>query len=350
MSQARTSFDSSVAAALEASPPRIPVIVGPCGAGRTSLLHRLRARGEPAACQYVSLARAVSTPERFLASVRAASPFDWPQPVDTPAGPREAFDLMAMFLTRARTGSGRPATFLLDEFLEVKTFEHFPGLRHAVTELIGELAASDNRFVLTTRFVFRMLRELRAAPDRFAVLHLPPLAIDDVAEPLRRQAGLSASAADEAARVVLALTDGRAAYAGDVVRMMASRGADGRDPVAAFAALLAPGGEINHRCRHSYEFRLHRARGYGSLKAVLGILADEEPLNLTEIAARMQRTPGSTKDYLGWLQDVDLVAVERKRYRVADPVLRLWISLHTRCDAPEPAEVGKAVRRYASSI
>ena len=34
---------------------------------------------------------------------------------------------------------------------------------------------------------------------------------------------------------------------------------------------------------------------------------EEEPLTLTEISLRLRRTPGSTKDYLSWLEDVDLV-------------------------------------------
>ena len=41
--------------------------------------------------------------------------------------------------------------------------------------------------------------------------------------------------------------------------------------------------------------RLHKARGYGALKAILEILAEEEPLTLTEVAHRLHRTPGSTK-------------------------------------------------------
>ena len=45
-------------------------------------------------------------------------------------------------------------------------------------------------------------------------------------------------------------------------------------------------------CGWCYELRLHRARGYGALKAILGILAEDEPLTLTEIAQRLQRTPG----------------------------------------------------------
>ena len=46
------------------------------------------------------------------------------------------------------------------------------------------------------------------------------------------------------------------------------------DPVAALAALFAPDGRLTARCRESYEFRLHRARGYGALKAILGVLAE----------------------------------------------------------------------------
>ncbi len=84
-------------------------------------------------------------------------------------------------------------------------------------------------------------------------------------------------------------------------------GPGGHDAVSALVALMAPGGRLARQCGFSYELRLHRARGYGALKAILEILADEEGLTLTEISQRLQRTPGSTKDYLSWLEDVDLV-------------------------------------------
>ena len=42
-----------------------------------------------------------------------------------------------------------------------------------------------------------------------------------------------------------------------------------RDPVSALVALLAPDGALDRRCRFCYELRLHRARGYGALKAIL---------------------------------------------------------------------------------
>src|ERR671923_2931534 len=116
---------------------------------------------------------------------------------------------------------------------------------------------------------------------------------------------------------------------------MAPRG--GADPVSALAALLGPGGQLAAACRFSYELRLHRARGYGALKAILDVLAEQEPLTLTEIALRLHRTPGSTKDYLSWLEDVDLIVSRQKRYSFADPMLRLWVRLHCR-PAPPPDE------------
>ena len=73
------------------------------------------------------------------------------------------------------------------------------------------------------------------------------------------------------------------------------------------------------RCSFCYELRLHRARGYGALKAILEILADEEGLTLTEISQRLQRTPGSTKDYLSWLEDVDLVVVATEALQLHRP-------------------------------
>jgi len=82
----------------------------------------------------------------------------------------------------------------------------------------------------------------------------------------------------------------------------------------------AQGGRLSKECAFCYELRLHRARGYGALKAILEILADVEGLTLTEISQRLQRTPGSTKDYLSWLEDVDLVASKQKRYSFTDPL------------------------------
>ena len=75
------------------------------------------------------------------------------------ASAREAFEHTLSYF-RVRTSANRPATFLLDEVLELRTFESFPGLRHVLRELLQALAESGNRFVLTSRYVARAHRLL----------------------------------------------------------------------------------------------------------------------------------------------------------------------------------------------
>ena len=152
---------------------------------------------------------------------------------------------------------------------------------------------------------------------------------------------------DYLARAVQALTDGRAAYVRAIGDAMAQMGGDRRSDQRADRRCCRADGALNHWCRFCYELRLHRARGYGALKAILDILAEEEPLTLTEISQRLHRTPGSTKDYLSWLEDVDLVTSRQKRYSFTDPLLRLWVRLHCRPVPPTDDDVAREVQRYA---
>jgi len=68
-------LERRVIAALEATPARIPVVIGGCGTGRTTLLHALADRMGRDQCQYVDVERAASTPERFHQAFAATSPF-----------------------------------------------------------------------------------------------------------------------------------------------------------------------------------------------------------------------------------------------------------------------------------
>ena len=62
----RTILSRRVAAALEASPSRIPVLLGGCGSGRSTLLQQVRDRLGRTAVQYIDVERTATTPERFL--------------------------------------------------------------------------------------------------------------------------------------------------------------------------------------------------------------------------------------------------------------------------------------------
>jgi hypothetical protein len=363
----RPSLERRVLSALEGPPgggPRIPVVLGGCGTGRTSLLLRVRDLVGRGACQYIDVERIATTPERLFQALRDSSPFAAPPaqpPARTDGSARVAFESTLAFLGSTRAPGDAPATFLLDEFLELRTFESFPGLRSVLRDLIAALAASGNRFVLTSRYPARALRVLRDAPPQFEIVHVTPLSAAEIRSTLAAGVDVDRAgtvlrdaeddrARDEFARLVQVLSEGRPAYARMLVETAAATATRGaHDPVSALAALLAPGGALAVHCRFSYELRLHRARGYGALKAILDVLAEEEPLTLTEIALRLRRTPGSTKDYLSWLEDVDLIVSHQKRYSFADPLMRLWVRLHCRPVPPSDEDVVHEVHRYVMS-
>jgi hypothetical protein len=360
----RPSLERRVLTALEGTVsgvPRIPVVLGGSGTGRTSLLLRVRDLLGRNACQFIDVERIATTPERMFQAIRDVSPFAFhtsPSAMRADTSARTAFDATLSWLGAARAPADAPATFLLDEFLELRTFESFPGLRSVLRDLITSLGSNGNRFVLTSRYTARALSVLRDAPHQFEIIHVAPLTAAEIRATLPAGADLQRAATgrseaeddrarDELARLVQALSEGRPAYARllvDTAAAMATRGA--ADPVSALAALLAPGGALALQCQYCYELRLHRARGYGALKAILEVLAEEEPLTLTEISLRLRRTPGSTKDYLSWLEDVDLIVSHQKRYSFADPMMRLWVRLHCRPAPPSDDDVVREVHKY----
>ena len=157
----RPSLERRVLTALEATVsgvPRIPVVLGGCGTGRTSLLLRVRDLLGRSACQYIDVERIATTPERLFQAIRDVSPFAFhagPASARAEATARMAFDSTLAWLGAARAPGDAPATFLLYEFLELRTFESFPGLRSVLRDLLAALAGSQNRFVLTSRYSAR---------------------------------------------------------------------------------------------------------------------------------------------------------------------------------------------------
>ena len=352
----RPSVERRVLSALEATPARVPVVLGPCGSGRTSLLLHLRHTVGANRCQYVDVEQIATTPEGFLQALSLHSPFSYSKQsisLGVNGSAREAFELTLAFLESAQTDSGDPVVFLLDEALEFKTFESFPGLRTVLSDLIQALPNSRNRFVLSTRFVSRAHRLLRDASAEYEVIHMPPLSVVEVADSLSDEyAPQDSLDRAELARSVQALTGGRPSYVKLLDDAMRELGG-GRvcdDPVAALASQMRRGAPLWERCRFYYELRVHRARGYGSLKAILQVLAEEELLTLTEIAQRLRRTPGSTRDYLSWLEDVDLISIRQKRYAFTDPLLRLWVRLHCRVEPMDQEQLGQEVQQFAHAV
>src|SRR5262249_39710702 len=168
----------------------------------------------------------------------------------------------------------------------------------------------------SSRYVARALRLLRDRAARFEIIPMPQLTAEDTHDILGPAQPASSDDGDYLARTVNSLSDGRPSYVraladelailrehapggpGGLGRIVGSGSNIGSDPISALVSLLSPDGRLAKECGFCYELRLHRARGYGALKAILEILGEEEGLTLTEISHRLQRTPGSTKDYL----------------------------------------------------
>lgn len=333
---------------LRAPTPGIPLLLGGCGSGRTRLLHDVAAQVSAETMPvYLDVERLATTPEQcyrsLLRHVRVA---EGPEAPPAPASlgcPRDAFSAILLLLTSSRAPSGRRFTFLLDEVLDLRTFESFPGLKRLLSEMGTALGRSENAFVLASRFQRRSERLLAPWPG------LSPLRLDESQSPEDGRAAEALSSLDPSEQwQVLALTGGRLGYAilvGDSLRQARRHGI--ADPVGALTEQMLAGGALERRLRLSYEVRLQRARGYGALRAILDVLAEQQPLTLTQVAQRLHRTPGSTKDYLSWMLDVDLLTVDHKRYTVADPLLRLWIRLNNGVQAPGESVVARETQRYA---
>lgn len=337
-----------VLSVLAAPVPGIPLLVGGCSAGRTHALQAVMARlGGDTTPVYLDVERLATTPEQcYRALLRHVQPADESASLPAPASlasPREAFAAVLRVLTAGRAASGRRFTFLLDEVLDLRTFESFPGLKSLMAETGAALGTSPNRFVLATRFRQRGAR-LAAHWPRVSTLMLDDASAIDDGRPGDALAGLDPFEQQQ----VLALAGGRLGYAvlvSDALRQARRHGL--ADPVGALTEQMLCGSALERRLRLSYEVRLQRARGYGALRAILDVLAEQQPLTLTQIAQRLHRTPGSTKDYLSWMLDVDLLTVERKRYTVSDPLLRLWVRLNNGAQAPGDAHVARETQRYA---
>ena len=176
----RQNLEDQILSVLDASPSRIPIIVGLDGSGRTSLLLNLLDRlSNRAPCQYVNVEGTATTPERFWATLTKESPFNKNRPpqLSGPTKPLNAFKATVEFFSGARSHNGQNVIFLLDEVLELRTFESFPGLRNALQDLLQGLGESDNYFILSTRYITRAQRLLRNNPNQFELIRMPPLTL-----------------------------------------------------------------------------------------------------------------------------------------------------------------------------
>ena len=310
------------------------LLTGPPGAGKTTLLTALGtalARQGWIVCA-LDLMGAASSPERFVHAALGA----------LPAGPLAARMGDALEIQRLASAGrlngesavralfslwasldevgGRPVALLLDEASEIRSLAYFPGLREVAKPFHAALTARRRGTILATSFPtlakkLGVLETLDLAPLQAA--HLAPYVSPRIA-------------AD-----VVRLSFGWPRYA----RVLVESVRDGDEVVTAFVSQLRLGGRLEVVLRATYESLLLRSRGYGSSKALLGMIAEKPGQNLTSLYREMGRSPGATRDYLVWLVEVDAVRMVGKRYHYVDGLLAHWVRLHARGRLPTLAEI-----------
>ncbi|HXV61730.1 MAG TPA: ATP-binding protein [Vicinamibacteria bacterium] len=301
------------------------VLAGARGSGKTTLLKSLLTRwkpGDPVAL--LKLEPLASTPELLESESRRLAPllFRGRRHRET-----NAFDALLDGLRRRPKDS----LLLLDDITEIRTFSYFRDVDNPLQELIAALQ-SRGQTVATSRHPFWIKRELPGLP----LVEIPPVGAAELFE-----AGYPEAEALQAA------TGGMALH---VHRLGETLEAHGLGIEEALSRELEEGGRIEAECRATLAELLHRARGYNACKAILRILADEEELKLTEIARRMARTPGSTRDYLRWLEEVDLIEAREKRFSYVDKLLRLWIRIYGRGVIATRNDVRTEVARHLGAL
>jgi hypothetical protein len=311
------------------------VLGGPIGSGKTTLLRRLAATldREGWTVVYLDLMGAASCPERFVAAALDALPAErfadrLPQALEIRrvaasgrahgcAAVQGVFNLFRSLDTDAL---GRRVAVLLDEATEIRSLAYFEGLRKVAEPFAGALNGRARGTLLATSFP-SLAHKLWGWP----LLDAAPLSAADLAPWLP----------EGVAQDLLRVSFGWPRYVGLLLEALA-RG-DGVAPT--WTREMSPGGRLEQACRYSYESLLLRSRGYGMSKALLGAVAHAEGANLTALCREFGRSPGATRDYLGWLLGVDALRMVRKRYYYVDGLLRQWVRLYARGRLPAAHEI-----------
>jgi AAA+ ATPase superfamily predicted ATPase len=239
------------------------------------------------------------------------------------------------FPRQAAATLGKKIVLICDEFQEIRTLENYPNSQNVVALLRAELQSESEVQYILTGSAISVLAGLLSNPKSPLFAQFTRVAV----EPFDRESTqelanklLSESLEPDLYPLLHSLTGGhpfyitavtrRVSYLVDVVQRPASPDVIKQ---AFLVETLSPGGRIYDFCQYVYDLSLQKAKGYGALKSVLQILAQEEGLTATQVSRQLRVTSASGSDYLRWLCEVDLVVEKDKAYYFRDPVLRFWV-------------------------
>jgi len=222
----------------------------------------------------------------------------------------------------------------LDEFTEISTLSHYPGVREPLKYFRASLSGQNHVAYVVAGSAMTAMMKLFQSPEaplflQFETLTLEPFSQQD-AEVLIRKLG--AEFAPDTYAEIYRYTAGYPFYVTALVQRLSRMDQDGETvatDAVRYAFLLETlwrGGQIYNYCRYVYDLSLQRARGYGMLKAILQFLAEEQGFTISEIARALRKSPNAVREYLRWLSEVDLVEEQDRIYQFRDAVLRFWVA------------------------
>lgn len=244
---------------------------------------------------------------------------------------RQAF----RFPRQAATALDKKLVLICDEFQEIRTLENYPNSQNVVALLRAELQSQSSVQYILAGSAISVLAGLLSNPDsplfaQFTRISVEPFDRESTQELANKL--LSEPLEADLYPLLHSLTWGHPFYITAVARRMSYLVDVVQRPLspdvvkqAFLVETLSPGGRIYDFCQYVYDLSLQKAKGYGALKSVLQILAQEEGLSASEVARQLRVTSGSASDYLRWLCEVDLVVENDKAYYFRDQVLRFWV-------------------------
>lgn len=232
---------------------------------------------------------------------------------------------------------GRPTLVILDEFCEILSLDKYEGVQ-VLPLFRGLMEQSSISYILagSAMSAMRWMADNHESPlfaqlDRLSLSVFTPDGVRELVGKMTTE-GYDAETIGEITR----LSGRHPYYVRCLVRRLESLQRLHQLPpspetvrYAFLIETLSTEGSIYNFCRYVYDTSLHKAVGYGPLKAILQLLAEEEE-RPARMARRLKVSQPAVWGYLRRLEEVDLLVKENSTYRYRDQVLQFWVMASTR--------------------
>jgi len=352
-------------------PAPFVVVDGARGLGKSSLLERAAARlaARGVIPVLADIDRIGASPEELarhlMLCVDRAARLAGHDPFPAESGPGDLARSLGAQLASARPAAAallegalsypraaaehlsRPLVLVLDELGEISCLSRHAGLRGLEGLVARALAGPAGTAVLASAapasragsLLRRCEEEAAAAGRPFVILPLAPWSHDEMAEFLRDRGGYRPAGGVVASW--LRATGGRPLYAEILARRCLGPGRTAGLTEALAAEMGAADGTLRRECRFDYHLLVERSRGKAVVRSILSLVAGARRVNLTAVARHTRTSLPTATDYLRWMMEVGLLQREGRTYRLADPLLGMWLRLNGP-EASDPLE--EAVR------